>query len=84
MRFADFGSRTVLAAFDGGEITSDAGIILLRERAKQIGLFDHIAACFTDRRNPKRVKHHLPSVFVALRLAMRILMIMTPCAMTWR
>jgi len=38
MKFSDFGSRTVFAAFDGGEITSDAGVLLLRERAKQIKL----------------------------------------------
>ena len=34
MRFADYGKRVVFAAFDGGEITSDAGVLLLRERAR--------------------------------------------------
>ena len=62
MRFTDFGSRTVLAAFDGGEITSDAGVLLLRERAKQIKLFDRMAACFTDYRDMRRVKYHLPTL----------------------
>ena len=57
MRFSDFGSRTVFAAFDGGEITSDAGILLLRDRAKKIKLFDRMAACFVDHRDRKRVKH---------------------------
>ena len=33
MRFSDFGKRVVFAAFDGGEITSDAGVLLLREQA---------------------------------------------------
>ena len=32
MRFADYGKRVVFAAFDGGEITSDAGVLLLRPR----------------------------------------------------
>ena len=27
MRFADYGKRVVFAAFDGGEITSDAGVL---------------------------------------------------------
>ena len=36
MRFADYGKRVVFAAFDGGEITSDAGVLLLRERARRI------------------------------------------------
>jgi len=62
MRFTDFGSRTVLAAFDGGEITSDAGVLLLRERARQIKLFDRMAACFTDHRDPLRIKHQLPTL----------------------
>jgi len=62
MRFTDFGSRTVFAAFDGGEITSDAGILLLRDRAKQIRLFNRMTACFTDHRDQKRVKHQLPTL----------------------
>ena len=33
MRFADYGKRVVFAAFDGGEITSDASVLLLRERS---------------------------------------------------
>ena len=35
MRFADYGKRVVFAAFDGGEITSDAGVPLLREQARR-------------------------------------------------
>ncbi|PHZ84794.1 IS1380 family transposase [Paremcibacter congregatus] len=62
MRFTDFGSRTLLAAFDGGEITSNAGVLLLRERAEQINLFDRMAACFTDHRDPLRIKHQLPTL----------------------
>ena len=46
MRFSDYGKRVVLAAFDGGEITSDAGLLLLRERARRIALFERMAACF--------------------------------------
>ena len=46
MRFADYGKRVVFAAFDGGEITSDAGVLLLRERARRIRLFERMAGCF--------------------------------------
>ena len=38
MRFADYGKRVVFAAFDGGEITSDAGVLLLPVR-----LFERMA-----------------------------------------
>jgi hypothetical protein len=62
MRFSDFGSRVVLAAFDGGEITSDAGVLLLRERARQVRLFERMAACFADHRDPDRVIHRLPTL----------------------
>ena len=68
MRFSDFGRRVVFAAFDGGEITTDAGVLLLRERARRIHLFERMAACFTDRRDPVRAVHTLPAL-LAQRVA---------------
>ena len=68
MRFSDFGKRVVFAAFDGGEITTDAGVLLLRERAHRIRLFERMAACFTDRRDPARAVHTLPAL-LAQRVA---------------
>lgn len=62
MRFGDYGNRVVFAAFDGGEITSDAGVLLLRERARQIQLFDRMAGCFSDHRDANRVAHALPTL----------------------
>ena len=58
----------VFAAFDGGEITTDAGVLLLRERARRIHLFERMAACFTDRRDPVRAVHTLPAL-LAQRVA---------------
>ncbi len=49
--FEALDGRKVVAAFDGGAITSDAGALLLRHTDKAIGLFDRLAACFDDRRN---------------------------------
>ena len=46
MRFSDFGKRVVFAAFDGGEITSNAGVLLLREQARRIRLFERMADGF--------------------------------------
>ena len=62
MRFADYGKRVVFAAFDGGEITSDAGVLLLRERARRIRLFERMAGCFTDHRDRERLTHALPAL----------------------
>ena len=62
MRFADYGKRVVFAAFDGGEITSDAGVLLLREQARRIRLFERMAGCFTDHRDRERLTHDLPAL----------------------
>ena len=62
MRFADYGNRVVFAAFDGGEITSDAGVLLLREQARRIHLFERMAGCFIDHRDRERLTHTLPAL----------------------
>ena len=51
MEFSQFGSRAVLVAFDGGEITSDAGVLLLRECDRDLQLSARMAACFKDHRD---------------------------------
>ena len=68
MRFSDFGKRVVFAAFGGGEITSDAGVLLLRKQARRIRLFERMADCFSDRRDPTRTVHTLPAL-LAQRVA---------------
>lgn len=57
--FQDLGSREVLAAFDGGRVTSDAGALLLREIEAKFGFMDAFAACFTDHRDAERLDHPL-------------------------
>ena len=55
--FAPVGGRQVVAAFDGGAITSDAGALLLGAADGVIRLTERFAACFTDRRAPELVEH---------------------------
>ena len=43
--------RRVMAAFDGGAITSDAGALLLGETDRVIRLTERFAACFIDARD---------------------------------
>jgi DDE family transposase len=57
--FQDLGSRAVVAHFDGGAITSDAGGLLLREVEAKFHFIDQFARCFTDYRDPERVEHSL-------------------------
>ncbi len=61
-----------MGAFDGGEITSDAGGLLLREAAGRLNLFERMAACFEDRRNRKQVTHPLPDLLAPRVIAMAL------------
>lgn len=49
--------RRMVAAFDGGVITSDAGALLLGEADREIRLAERFAACFKDGRNAALVEH---------------------------
>ena len=55
--FAAVERRSVVAGFDGGAITSDAGALLLGATDRAIGLMGRFAACFLDRRRPGQVEH---------------------------
>lgn len=55
--FQGLGGRQVVARFDGGRITSDAGVLLLREVAERTGLLRRFADCFTDHRAPELIEH---------------------------
>ena len=59
MYFGRAGGRRVVADFDGGMVSSDAGALLLGEAGKAIELTDRFAACFVDRRNPLMTVHAL-------------------------
>lgn len=49
--------RRVEAGFDGGQMTSDAGALLLGATDRAIGLIDRFASCFEDRRCQELVEH---------------------------
>jgi DDE family transposase len=55
--FARVEGRSVVAAFDGGKITSDAGALLLGAADRAIGLVERFARCFTDSRSAELVEH---------------------------
>ncbi len=57
LEFQGLGRREVVAAFDGGQQTSDAGVLLLREVAEGTGLIRGFASCFTDHRRADRIEH---------------------------
>lgn len=62
MKFKGFGKRRVVGAFDGGRITSDAGVLLVREVAERSGLLRDFASCFTDHRDADLIEHTVDSL----------------------
>lgn len=57
LQFQGLGGRRVEANYDGGRVTSDAGLLLLREVNEETGLGRRAAGCFTDHRRPDLVEH---------------------------
>ena len=55
--FAGVGRRKIVADFDGGRLTTDAGILLLREVDRKLGLIDAINDCLPDPRDPRYTTH---------------------------
>ena len=53
------GGRELVWRFDGGDITSDGGALLLKKLEERTGIVRRFAACFTDYRNPEQVEHPL-------------------------
>ena len=51
--------KKVTVAFDGGPVSSDGGLVLLREVERRLGLADHLAGCLRDWRDPDLVSHGL-------------------------
>ncbi len=58
-------AKKVTAAFDGGRLTSDGGVMLLALAERRLGLADRLARVFPDRRDPTRIVHSLAGMFRA-------------------
>ncbi len=59
MLFQDLGSRQVVADFTGGTLSSDGGVLFLRQADQNLGLTLGLARCFVDRRDGRYVDHEL-------------------------
>src|SRR6201988_411489 len=60
--FARVEGRRVVAAFDGGTMTSEAGAMLLGATDGQIRLIERFAGCFTDYRAAELIEHTVPGL----------------------
>ena len=57
IEFGRLGRRIVEGRFDGGSMTSDAGVMLLGATDRKLGLINAAARCIADPRNPLQIKH---------------------------
>ncbi len=55
--FAKLGRREIDVRFDGGHVSSDGGLLLLRQVERQLGLLKAVAQVLPDPRNPWLVQH---------------------------
>jgi hypothetical protein len=51
--------KEVRVAFDGGRLTSDAGVLLMADIERRLRIAERLARCIEDPRAPERVRHTL-------------------------
>ncbi len=59
--------KKLSVAFDGGMLSSDAGVLLLRRVERRLGLAARLSSCLKDKRDPDRIEHTVEEM---LRLRM--------------
>lgn len=59
IEFERLGRRRVQVNFDGGDVSSDGGVLLLRKLDRRLGLLDAVARALSDPRDPQRIEHTL-------------------------
>ena len=57
INFGQLGRRKIEGRFDGGSMTSDAGVMLLAEVDRKLGLLGAAARCIADPRDPLLITH---------------------------
>jgi len=67
--FPPVGRKKVTAAFDGGRITSDGGVLLLAAAERGLGIASKLAGLIADPRNPLLVTHSVANILRARMLA---------------
>lgn len=67
--FPAVGRKKVTAAFDGGRMTSDGGVMLLAAAERRLGVAGRLARLIADPRNPAFVTHSIADILRARMLA---------------
>jgi len=61
--------KSVVATFDGGLLSSDGGVLMLREVEQRLRIADRFAGCIEDQRAPDQITHALADI-IRFRLLM--------------
>lgn len=67
--FPAVAGKKITAAFDGGRITSDGGVMVLAQAERRLAIAEKLAAVIADPRDPLRLVHQLPEILRARILA---------------
>ncbi len=67
--FPAVGRKKLTAAFDGGRMTSDGGVLLLAAAERRLGVAGRLAKLIADPRNPAFVTHSIADILRARMLA---------------
>ena len=70
---ASVAGKGVRITFDSGRLTSDAGVLLLADIERRLGVAERLARCLADPRSPERVRHTLNTLVEMIRF--RVLLI---------
>lgn len=70
MLFGRVGRREVEADFTGGALSSDGGLMLVRQVDRKIGLSAAVARALSDLRDPERITHPLRNLFLTAAQAL--------------
>jgi len=62
LSFSRLGRQEIVANFDGGRLTSDAGGLLLREVDRRVGLTTALSGCIADPRDPAKTTHDVKTL----------------------
>lgn len=57
--------KKITAAFDGGRLSSDGGVMLLAQAERRLGIAERLARVIPDRRDPARLKHAITDMIRA-------------------
>jgi len=57
MEFPRVAGRSIVADFEGGVVTSDAGVLFLRQTESRVGIIGRLARCIPDARDQRRIDH---------------------------